>query len=198
MIARRVVAAAAVVLLAAGCGVPPEQLPRPLPTGTTAPTVSATETTRPTPSEQEVTLWFVREGFLVPAARSTTGPTSSQGLIDLLAEGPTAQEEEQGIRSAVVSVVTGEPLVVTADAANVQAPDTPDDEVVVVLQPAFKDLLSQEQVLVLGEVVTTLAVGSVRQVLFVDKDGQTLGVPTADGRLANRAVTPTDYAALVG
>lgn len=194
----RAIAAALAVLLLAGCGIPVESQPRPLPTGNNSPSAAPSEQTVPTPVQQPVVLWFVREGGLVPAERARTGPVSSQGLIDLLVEGPTASEQAQGIRSAVVSVVTGEPLVVTAEAARVNAPDSARDQVAVVLRPAFKDLLSQEQVLVLGEVVTTLAVGQVRSVLFVDEDGQTLGVPTADGRLANGPVGPKDYASLIG
>ena len=72
-----------------------------------------------------------------------------------------------------------------------------DGQVAIVLQPEFKDLLADEQVLVLGEVVTTVAVGDVQEVIFVDEDGLRLGVPLADGRLRNGPVTPADYAALI-
>lgn len=185
------------VALLAGCGIPVEQEPRPLPTGTTSPTNAAGQTSTPAPDDSGATLWFVRGGRLVPVTRTVTGPLSSQDYIDLLVDGPTKPEQDAGMRSSVVSVVTGEPLVVTAKTAGVATAQAPPDEVAVVLRPAFKDLLSQEQVLVLGEVVITLAVDQVSKVLFVDKDGQALGVPTADGRLANGPVTPQDYAALV-
>ena len=101
------------------------------------------------------------------------------------------------MRTAVVSVVSGEPLVVTASAAAVDAPDLSDEQVAIVLEPEFKELLSEEQVLVLGEVVTTVAVGEIAEVVFVDKDGQELGVPGADGRLRNGPVSPEDYASLI-
>jgi hypothetical protein len=194
----RVLAAAALSFgLLAGCGIPVEQVPRPLPTGSSTPTASSDGGVQPTPFQEEVTLWFVRGGALVPAVRSTTGQVTSQGLLDLLAEGPTRAEEAAGIRTAVVSVITGDPLVVTAEKAGVDGPQAPPDSVVIVLEPQFRELLSAEQVLVLGEVVTTLAVGAVRRVVFVDEDGHELGVPTADGRLAKGPVSPRDYASLI-
>lgn len=182
----------------AGCGIPADEQPRALPTGASTPTFDADGGSLATPFAEEVVLWFVRGGALVPTPRTTTGPVTSQGLLDLLAEGPTPQEEAAGIRTAVVSVVTGEPLVATAEEAKVDAPDVPASEVIIVLDPQFKALLPTEQVLVLGEVVTTVAVGQVRRVVFVDEDGKALGVPTADGRLAEGPVGPQDYASLIG
>jgi hypothetical protein len=195
----RVLAAATLAVgLLAACGIPVEGVPRALPTGSSTPTAASDGAVLPTPFQEEATLWFVKGGALVPAVRPTTGPATSQGLLDLLAEGPTPAEEAAGVRSAVVSVVTGEPLVVTAEQAGVDGPQVSAGTVVIVLEPQFTELLSAEQVLVLGEVVTTLAVGPVRNVVFVDEDGQELGVPTADGRLAKGPVSPADYASLIG
>lgn len=185
-----------VVALLGACSIPPEAEPRPLPTGAT-PSPAPTANTPSVPSEGQVTLWFVRSGRLVPTPRLTTGPVDPQGMIDLLVAGPTDDEKEAGIRTAVVSVVNGLPLVVTAETAGVDVRDVDDDEVAIVLEAEFKDLLAEEQVLVLGEVVTTVAVAPIEKVLFVDDDGQLLGVPVADGRLRNGAVTPADYAALI-
>lgn len=178
------------------CGVPNDPGPRPLPTGTSSPVATPSEGGQETPFEQEITLWFVRGGALVPAVRTTTGPITTQSLIDLLSQGPTPKEQAQGIRSAINSVVSGKPLVVTAAKAGVPHEDPP-NQVAVVIEPEFKDLLSQEQVLILGEVVISVAVGGIEKVLFIDDDGQVLGVPTADGRLANGPVTPDDYSSLI-
>ena len=187
----------AATLALSGCGIPVEDAPRALPTEGAGSTASPPATTPPTPSEDQATLWFVREGQLVAVSRTAQGALDPQEFIDLLVAGPTEQEKAAGIRSAVVSVVTGEPLVVTADSANVSTPDQPDGRVAVVLRPEFRELISEEQVLILGEVVTTVAVGDVKEVLFVNEDGQQLGVPVADGRLRNGPVTPLDYASLV-
>ncbi len=189
----------AMVLTAAlaGCGIPMEEEPRPLPTGTVSPSESPTFNTPPEASEDQVTLWFVREGGLIPEPRIAKGPVDSQGLIDMLVAGPTPEEKAVGVRSAVVSVVSGEPLVVTAQKAGVQVSGLPADHVAVVLEPEFKELLSEEQVLVLGQVVTTVAVDGISAVLFVDVDGQRPGVPLANGRLRNGPVTPEDYESLI-
>jgi len=194
---RRLAAALGVLILLAGCGIPVEEEPRALPTGPGSTPTVPEASAAPDPTESQATLWFVKESELVPVQRVTDGPVDSQDLIDQLVAGPTPAEREAGIRSAVVSVVTGEPLVITAEEAGVVTADLPDNEVAVVLEPAFTALLAEEQVLVLGEVVTTLAVGQIEQVLFVDDDGQTLGVPLADGRLRNGPVVPEDYASLI-
>jgi hypothetical protein len=183
------------LLLAAGCGISAEDEPRPLPTGSA--TAPPPPTDEPTPTEDQAQLWFVREGLLVPVLRSVAEPPGSQDFIDLLVAGPTEEEEEAGIRTAVVSVVTGEPLVVTARAAEVEAPPLQDDQEAIVLSEEFTDLNAEEQVLVLGEVVTTVAVGDVAEILFIDGTGKPLGVPVADGRLRNGPVSPADYASLI-
>lgn len=192
---RAVVAVLLGLLLLAGCGVSAEDEPRPLPTGSA--TAPPPPTTEPTPTEDQARLWFVRAGVLVPVLRAVPEPPGSQDLIDLLVAGPTEEEEQAGIRTAVVSVVTGEPLVVTARAAGVEAPPLPDDQEAIVLSEEFTGLNAEEQVLVLGEVVTTVAVGDVGEILFIDGTGKPLGVPVADGRLRNGPVSPADYASLI-
>jgi hypothetical protein len=182
-------------LLVAGCGISAEDEPRALPTG--GATSAPPPTNVPTPTEDQVRLWFVREGQLVPVLRSVAEPPDSQGYLDLLVAGPTPQEKQEGVRSAVVSVVTGEPLVVTAEEAGVNPPPLDDDEEAIVLSPEFREVNAEEQTLVLGEVVTTVAVGDIKEILFIDEDGKPLGVPAADGRLRNGPVTPADYASLI-
>jgi hypothetical protein len=184
-------------LLLAGCGVPTEAQPRPLPTQADRPSATSIPTPLPTSAVEAVTLWFVREGQLVPAQRTTEEPLGSQDLIDLLVAGPTNEEEAAGLRSAVVSVVTREPLVETAVSRGVAVEPLPRGTVAIVLAPEFTDLLASEQVLVLGEVVTTLTVGPVAGLVFVDENGQPLGVPLPDGRLQNGPVGRLDYASLI-
>lgn len=188
--------AAALAVVMASCGVSVEDEARPLPTQTaTAPT--PTEPTPSVPAEDEVTLWLVREGGLQAVPRTAEPPVLAQDRIDLLVVGPTDEEAEAGIRTAVVSVVSGEPLVVTAREADVFVPEIESGQVAVVLEPEFLELLSDEQVLVLGQVVTTLAVDGINEVLFVTEGGQTVGVPLADGRLREGPVGPEDYAELI-
>ncbi len=191
---------AALILLAAvqlaACGIAAEDQPRTLPTGTASATAEPPTTAPPTPATFQLTLWFVREGQLVPVSRTASEPPDSQDYLDLLAAGPTEAEEGAGVRSALLSVVTGEPLVVTAQQAEVAVSGLRPDQVAIVLQPEFKEVIAEEQIIVLGEVVSTVAVGAISEVVFVDTQGQVLGVPAADGRLVNGPVQPQDYAAL--
>lgn len=195
---RRLLVAMLSMLMLVGCGISAESVPRPLPTEALVPTATPSPAPSQSPAERFITLWFARGNQLVPARRTAPEPVDSQGFIDLLAAGPTEAEAADGMRSAIVSVVSGEPLVETAESAGLRVPDTSADTVAVVLKPEFTELLGEEQLLVLGEVVTTLAVGAVQRVLFVDEDGQRLGVPLPDGRLRTGPVSPADYASLLG
>lgn len=185
------------MLVAAGCGVSVESEPRPLPSGAQVPL--ATSSPAPSPSEATtlVGLWMVQDAKLVQVDRDVESNPTSQDKLDLLAVGPTEREAERGIRTAVVSVVTGSPLSITADSAFVQvAGGLPEGSVAVVLEPEFAELPSDEQLLVLGQIVQTLAVGTVQSVLFVDNEGNALGVPLPDGQLVTGTVKPQDYEAL--
>lgn len=190
----------AVVLagLLAGCGINAEPSPRALPTQALVPTKSPDPAPTPSPAERVITLWFTKEGKLVPTQRTAEEKLDSQGLLDLLVAGPTADEQARGLRTAVVSPVTGKPLVETATSAGVDVVEVPAFTEAVVLSADFTELLSEEQVLALGEVVNTLTVGSVEAILFVDEDGQQVGVPLPDGRLKVGPVVAADYAASIG
>jgi hypothetical protein len=110
-----------------------------------------------------------------------------------LEAGPTQAELDAGLRTAVTSVVPDVPLVVTADAVGLNVTLTDPRQIPVVLSEEFGSLPSQEQLLVLGQVVTTLTDGTDQSVLFVSDDGTAVGVPLPDGRLVNRPVTFVDY-----
>ncbi len=191
-----VLAVVAVGVLAA-CGVPAESEPRALPAE------AAGALTSPTPAETDSTatrfmaLWFVADGQLVQVDRATDTARTPQEKIWALEAGPTQPELNAGMRTAVASVVPDVPLVETAETAQVPV-DLPEDQVAVVLSEEFDSLPSQEQLLALGQVVTTLSDSQINSVLFVDSSGVSVGVPLPDGRLANRPVTTLDYASLRG
>lgn len=190
-------AAAVVVLVLSACGVPAESEPRALPPE------AAGALTSPTPAETDSTatrfmaLWFVLDGALKQVDRATVTAVTAEDQVAALEAGPTQVELDAGMRTAVASVVPDVPLVVTADAAAVPVQTQP-DQVAVVLSDEFDSLPSQEQLLALGQVVTTLADGATTAVAFVDSDGVSVGVPLPDGRLVNRPVTPGDYRSLRG
>ena len=190
--------AGALAVVVSACGIQAEAQPRALPTQAIVPTRSPDPAPSPSPAERVVTLWFTKEGVLVPTQRTARDSVNSQDLIDLLVAGPTADEAAQGLRTAVVSPLTGDPLVETASSAGVEVEEVPATTVPVVLSPDFTELIGDEQVLALGEVVHTLTVGPVESILFVEDDGQRVGVPLPDGRLKVGPVTAEDYAASIG
>lgn len=189
-----VAALLAVAFALAACGVPTDSDPRQLPPEVVG-AIRAEPAETGLPSKRLVGLWFVDEGKLVPVNRAAENVPSPQQKIDMLAEGPTQAELDRGLRTAVTSVVPDSPLVVTASAVGVDAP-VATDEVAVVLSDGFRSLPSQEQLLVLGQVVATLATGSVKSVVFVDSAGHPVGVPLPGGRLQNGPVTSADYSSL--
>jgi hypothetical protein len=188
-----VVPAVAITFLG-GCGVPAEPRPRPLPSEAMD-VIRGTEPSDTAGPGALIELWFVRDNRLVPTDRqSDVNPTSEQAL-SLLEAGPTLEEKQEGLRTAQVSVVPGTRLAVTADEAGLSVP-VRDGQVAVVLSDRFSDLPSQEQLLILGQIVLTLAVEPDETVLFVNSTGTPVGVPLPNGRLSSGAVNASNYSAL--
>lgn len=189
------VLAGILAVLLTACGVGPEAVPRAFPSeaaAVTAPEPAATESR----AGALVELWFVDDDKLVPTNRTTEDQLTDQDKIDSLEEGPTAPEVAEGLRTALTPVVTDEHLVTLAETDGVPVPVAP-DQIAVVLNPEFSNLPSQEQLLILGQVVLTLTAAPDISVVFVDQDGTPVGVPLPSGRLTSEPVTATDYASLI-
>lgn len=186
---------AVVGVVASACGVGPEAMPRPLP-----PEASAVVAPRATASENQVgvltELWFVDDNELVSVRRTSDQLLTDQEKLEALELGPTPAEASQGLRTAVTPIVPDTPLVVTANADGVGVNVAP-DQVAVVLNREFLQLPSQEQLLILGQVVLTLATTPEATVTFVDDNGNPIGVPLPNGRLTSEPVSATDYEPLV-
>ena len=184
------------VILAAlavtACGVSAESQPRALPPEATGALVSPTPVETDSTATRIMALWFVADGSLAQVDRQTDSAVSPQDKIVALEAGPTQAELDAGMRTAVTSVVPDVPLVITADAAGVVV-DSGSRWIAVVLSEEFASLPSDEQLFVLGQVVTALTGGTSEAVMFVDSDGTRVGVPLPDGRLVNRPVTAIDY-----
>lgn len=189
------VLAGLVALLVTACGVGPEAVPRAFPSE-----ASAVAVPEPAASESRagalVELWFVDNNELVSINRTTDEQYTDQDKIDALEEGPTAAEMAEGMRTALTPVVSGEHLVTLAETEGVPVQLAP-DQVAVVLNPEFGNLPSQEQLLILGQVVLTLTAAPDISVVFVDQDGTPVGVPLPSGRLSSEPVTAADYAPLI-
>ncbi len=178
---------AVVVLLAlflAGCGVPTDAEPRAL-DAAEAPFQVFSSTAPPVPSgDGRVALYFVRDDRLVLQTRAVERSTGVQALVDLLLEGPTPQQVEAGIRSALpttfaiegVEVGRNGVAVVTLGGESTQISTSP---------------------LGFAQVVATLtAPGRARAVRF-RLDGEDLPVPRGDTSLTEEPVDRSDYAELL-
>jgi hypothetical protein len=193
---RRIVSLLLLTAFAAvGCGVSSETQPRALPPEAVGPLVAATPVETDFGATRIMALWFVADGELTRVDRQTDSAVASQDKIVALEAGPTQEELDSGMRTAVTSVVPDVPLVITAGTAGVGV-EAGLGQIPVVLSDEFADLPSEEQLFVLGQVVTTLTDGTTNAVLFVSHDGTPVGVPLPDGRLANRPVTAMDYESL--
>lgn len=222
----RALGAVGILLAVAGCGVSPQTsaeplpdnaLPAPLrlPTAPPAPTASQPPTveasTSATPSTSRLRLWFVQEDGLAAVESSLPSGSGPDLVLQSLAIGPTPDEALQGLRTVARDPLTGQPLVLvatappgasaTASPAASGPPPSPSSDAVadvtVVLDSAFSALPPAEQVLLLGQVVLSLAGSGVDTVSFTDDAGSAVAVPLPDGRLLDTPATARDYAGLI-
>lgn len=184
---RRATAAAALVLLLAGCGVPLSDGPEPVQGFDNRPTPSPTSSVLPSPPVAVASVWWVEGERLVPRTVQAPAPLTSAGAVELLATPPPTAS---GLRTLVADPVGGPPL---ASVPEVQ-PTGPVRAVT--LSPTFAELSASDQVLLIGQVVLTLTELDRTPVLFVDSAGQPLSVPLPDGRLRDGPVTRGDYLGL--
>lgn len=195
----RFVAALVSVLAAAvltSCGVSAETAPRQLPPEA----LEALQGVEPAGNSgpgRLYELWFVKDNDLLAVDRQSEEVPTAEAELASLAAGPTAEEKELGLRTALVSLAPDSPLALTAESAGLSVP-AGDRQTAVVLSDRFSDLPSQEQLLILGQIVLTLAAEPDESVLFVNSTGTPVGVPLPNGRLSSGAVTANNYSSLVG
>jgi hypothetical protein len=182
---RRAVAGALAGLLGAalqGCGVPDERQPRPieppLVIGSAPPQAAGNSA-----GAVLERLYLVRDDRLVAVERRVGSTADVAALLGDLVAGPTDEERNQGLSSALTGtdLIAGVRLVAgTAEVSfRPQAGGRTDD------------------ILAIGQIVCTLdARADVDTVRFL-LDGQVLKVPRADGSLTELPLTSTDYRMLI-
>lgn len=177
----------AVVLGAAGCGVPLEDSARATPAaevpyGLLEPGTTTTSTEAP---GDGAVLYLVGQRGLAPVRRSVSSPVSVRVVVEALGEDPPPAEEGLGLRS----VLAAEAFVLGArSATGVGRIDLAD---------RFRSLPEREQTLALAQLVLTATeVEGVQRVAFT-LNGEPLDVPTADGTLRSGSVTRADYEMLL-
>jgi hypothetical protein len=195
-------ATAAVCLALVSCGVPTQDVAQPLNSGVIAPPALPAVTPDPKPSQatqpspsasvEEVKLWFVGSAGLVPVLTPVVPVVDAEAVVAGLVAGPPENEE---LRTVVVDPLTGLPLISVF--LDEPAETNTQGDVNIALSPEFASLPPNEQVLVLGQVVLSIAGGGLGSVAFVDQTGSPVAVPLPDGRLLDRPSTVADYSSLI-
>lgn len=176
--------AASVLALALGaCGVPLEDEPQGVPAGEVPEGLRPVDSVAPpvTAATEPVTVWFVREGELVPVEHRVERPAGPTAAVTELLAGPSAGEQQRALRSAIPDPAAVVEVVVAGGIATVA------------LTPAFSEIPSADQVLAVGQLVLTLTdlrgVGLVRFLI----DDVDIAVPLPSGEAADRPVSRDDY-----
>ena len=179
--------AATALLLAlalTGCGVPTDEEPRAL-DAAEAPFQVFSSTAPPVPSgDGRVALYFVRDDRVVLQTRAVERSTDVDALIELLLEGPTPQQVEAGIRSALPTTFS------------VQDVEVGRNGVAVVTLGGESTQISTSPLGFAQVVATLTAPGRARTVRF-RLDGEDLPVPRGDTSLTEEPVGRSDYAKLL-
>lgn len=221
-----VVAAAGGALtgILSACGVPLQETAEPLPSsflpaprvpstaattdGSSTPTAATTPSASTRPQSAYLRLWFVQDDGLAAAESTLPVGTAPDHVVRALATGPTPEQEQTGLRTVARDPLTGLSLVSVATPASSPAAEPaptssasvfypPESSVTVRLDPAFSALPPTEQVLLLGQVVLSLAGAGETSVAFTDDAGAPVAVPLPDGRLLDGPATARDYNALI-
>ena len=150
----RLVAAVCAVLVTAGCGLPmqsspqplpsnllPAPLPVPAPASSTAPSpdasVTPTPTPTPTPAPAQLRLWFVVDDGLAAAQSDLSSRSGPQDVLEALAAGPDATQAAAGLRTIARDPLTGLPLVSLAAIPPVDVADGASSSPSASTQPTF-------------------------------------------------------------
>ncbi|WP_432825051.1 GerMN domain-containing protein [Dactylosporangium sp. CA-092794] len=181
---RRGPAVLASALLLAGCGVPTESEPRTIQPSVVVGSFEgpiAVGTARPGAFVER--LYLVRDNELVIVDRRVAVPPSPERQLDDLIAGPTPQERDNGLDSALsgTDFITG-----------VQLRDG-----IAVVEVAADSSIRNDEILAYAQVVCTLAArADVSSVQFAH-DGQPIDVPSADGSITREPLTEADYSSLI-
>lgn len=167
-----------------GCGVPTDDEPRAL-DAAEAPFQVFSSTTPPAPSgEGRVALYFVRDDRVVLQTRAVERATDEDELVELLLEGPTPQQVEAGIRSALPTTFSVEDVEVGRNG-------------VAVVTLGGESTQISTSPLGFAQVVATLTAPDRATAVRFRLDGEDLPVPRGDTSLTEEPVDRSDYAELL-
>ena len=137
-------------------------------------------TSSPTPPAAVTTVYFVRDEHLAGATRSVSAADPASVLAALVG-GPTAEEEQSGLRSALVS----DEVVNSANRLG--------STVAIDLAGPFTDATASEQRLALAQLTYAMTeIPGIDAVTFT-LDGEPTSVPRADGSASDGPLHRADY-----
>jgi spore germination protein GerM len=187
---KRLLAAVALIAAASAsaCGVPVEPGPRPV----DLPGRSATVPADPAPGEETVpagpvaeTLYLIKESRVVAVKRYVPTLPSPEAQLAELLTGPSQQEQDQGLSSALA----GTDLTLGVRIISGQA--------VVELAASLDGTGRTDDILAFAQIVCTLTSRpDITSVTFT-RAGQQVEVPRADSSLSRAPLTAADYATLL-
>lgn len=173
------------VVATSGCGVTVQEEAQSLPSGA-LPTVLSSP--KPTPTAKEDTIFFVSGRGLEGVTEPVTDH-SALGVMAALAAGPPI-ERQADLRTLLLDPLTGAPVLTVVS-------QTPSGRVVLARTDAFTLLPANDQVLLVGQVVTSLAEVGLTSVIITDQAGLPIPLVLPDGRVLEGPATADDYDALV-
>ena len=181
---RGVALAAICAGLLTGCGVPQDDEPRALDPAEAPFQIFPEQAPAVPTGDDRAALYFVRDDRVVLQSRQVEAPLDAAGVLDLLLEGPTPGQVEQGISSALPTTFTVEDVELSRN-----------DVAVVTLGGSSTQISASP--LAFAQVVATLtAPGLARSVRF-RLDGEDLPVPRGDASVTEAPVDRRDYAELL-
>ncbi|UWZ59680.1 GerMN domain-containing protein [Dactylosporangium aurantiacum] len=171
--------------VAAGCGVPTENSPRPIPAGSRPSPPSTMQTASPANGVPVELLCLVRDAGLVAVHRPAERMPAIDEQLRHLLSGPTATEREAGYTSALTGITVTGMVELRAGDATVEIGSRSDG------------VGRSDEVLAYGQIVCTLTSRADVDTVSFLHDGQPLRVPRADASLSDGRLTGADYANLV-
>lgn len=157
-----------------GCGVSPQA--EPVPFDAAAPT--RTQAPEAPEGSRTVTVYFIREDRLQPAARAASD-TSVRGTLELLGAGPAPEETRTGVRTAIAP-------------ASIRSATEDADLVVIDVNRDFVETAGTDQLLAVAQIVWTVTEPDEARRVRLTNDGTPVEVPTDDGLSAD-TVDRDDY-----
>jgi hypothetical protein len=168
-----------------GCGVSVQDQAQSLPSGA-LPTLPPSPT--PSPTARQSTVYFV-SGRGLEGVSEPVNDRSAAGVLAALAAGPPIERQAE-LRTLLLDPLTGEQMLTVLS-------ESPSGRVVMARTDAFTLLPATDQVLLVGQVVTSLAQVGLTSLIITDQAGLPIPLVLPDGRVLEDPATAQDYDSLV-